>query len=534
MGAVQTSANMPLAQVGEGNNHRKYFDKEKLDELAASVKTFGVLQPILVRPRAKPAGKVTHLVVAGERRLRAARLAGLKTIPVIIIELTDKEALEVGLIENLRRADVLPMEEAEGYRELHEVHGESVEQIAERVGKSKELVYGRMKLTELKSPAMRKALEDGRASPSLALLVARIAGVELQERAAKKILEGGPYGDNYKPTPMSHRRALEVVQDEYMLQLSKAPFSVKDAKLVPEAGACGPCPKRTGNCKALYPDVKSEQVCTDPDCFGKKKTAAFKLEQQAAKENGQRLLKDSKALWHYGTDELSHGAKERYVALTDKCPGDKKGRTFKELLGDKAEVVLARAPSGKLRHLLEKEGLAEALSAAGHTFKLKEKSEARSSGPRDYEKERKVNEFRERVVERLLSKTADAICAQRATPGPVLRVLASLSFSEYDDRVVPSWAKRLGLATGKQLLEEIGKLDAHATLAFVFDCVAGDELFNTWNGYRKEMPAICALAGVSIEDVEEEQRKADAASAPTAGAEQAPADGEDLASEEEP
>ena len=126
------------------NNPRRTIDPERLRELADSIGKVGVLQPILVRP-----DNARFLIVSGERRWRAAREAGLKQIPAVVRTLTDAEALELAVTENLQREEVPPLEEAEGYERLHTTHGYTVEEIADKVGKSKTYVYSRLKLTSL-------------------------------------------------------------------------------------------------------------------------------------------------------------------------------------------------------------------------------------------------------------------------------------------------------------------------------------------------------------------------------------------------
>lgn len=511
MSTLQTSA-IPIEQIRESpHNHRKHFDEARLAELIESVKAHGVLQPVLVRPAVKPFGKVKYELVYGHRRFRAARLAKLKEIPATVRELDDRAALEVALIENCRREDVLPMEEAEGYRELHEAHGVSVEQLAERVGKSKEYVYARLKLCELKSPGVREALDAGRVSPSTALLVARIPGEKLQEAAAKRILEGGAWDEETgKQGPMSYRRAERLVQEEYMLQLSKAPFNVKDAALVREAGACGTCPKKSGNQRAeLFPDVKSPNVCTDPDCFGRKKAAAFRAQAAAAKAEGKMLLKDSKALWGWDGKELGYKGKEKYVELGEKCPGDKKGRTFKELLGGKAPVVLARDPNGKVHELLEKEGLSEALAAAGHKVKMPE--ERRGAGM-DYAaetaKRRQEESFRERVVQRLLDSAVDKVRKRAVGEEKALRLIARFFVSPsagWD--LAPGW-KRRGV---EDLESAVAEAEIPGLLAVVLEGVFLEPLNNLWNGYAPLTEELCEMLGVKLDVIEREQRDEDAA-----------------------
>ncbi len=141
-------------------NPRKHFDEGALAELAESIRAKGIIQPLLVR-RIPPddADRLQAFeVVAGERRYRAAKIAEQKTIPVVVRDLTDTEALELQLIENLHRNDLHPLEEAEGYEHLQKLNGYSVEELAVKVLKSKAYVYARLKLLAL-GPLARKALD---------------------------------------------------------------------------------------------------------------------------------------------------------------------------------------------------------------------------------------------------------------------------------------------------------------------------------------------------------------------------------------
>lgn len=124
---------------------RKHFDEAALAELAGSIRDHGVLQPILVRPL--PSGR--YQLIAGERRWRAARMAGLTEVPVVVREMTDLEAMEFALIENLQREDLNPIEEALGYRQLMEEHGFTQEQVSARVGKSRPVVANALRLLHL-------------------------------------------------------------------------------------------------------------------------------------------------------------------------------------------------------------------------------------------------------------------------------------------------------------------------------------------------------------------------------------------------
>ena len=129
-------------------NPRRAFDSAELDELVASLRERGIIQPIVVRPLRGVADG--YEIIAGERRWRAAQRAGLHEVPVVIIEATDAEALQLAIIENVQRADLNPLEEAEGYRALVEEFGNSQEEIAKIVGKSRSYVANTLRL--LNSP----------------------------------------------------------------------------------------------------------------------------------------------------------------------------------------------------------------------------------------------------------------------------------------------------------------------------------------------------------------------------------------------
>jgi ParB/RepB/Spo0J family partition protein len=343
-------------------NPRKHFDKAQLQELAESIKSKGVLMPLLVRPMA---GKLASLyeVVAGERRFKASKLAGLDAVPCRIRHLADAEVIEIQVIENLHRSDLHPLEEAEGYEQLMKSHNYTAEDLAAKVGKSKAYVYARLKLCAL-APESRKAFYDGKLNPSTALLIARIPVPELQERAVKEITEE----TNYRPA-MNVRAAADHIQRTYMLQLDGASFKKDDAKLVPEAGPCTTCPKRTGNQKDLFADVKSADVCTDPVCFAKKRDAHWALQTAAAHAAGRQVLEDKKG----GTEPLFQGGRfnnyargaAKYVDLADTCYDDPKNRTYRALLGNKADehVVLARDDRDKAHELIPKETAAKLVKA---------------------------------------------------------------------------------------------------------------------------------------------------------------------------
>lgn len=299
-------AMLPVDQIAPSpTNPRKYFDQTKLAELAASIAASGVHQPILVRPL--PAGRLaetfnegrakgrkalpTHELIAGERRLRACKLAGVASIPAMIKPLTDAQVIEVQIVENLQRDDLSELEEAEGYQALIAATGIQKDAIGEKIGRSRTYVYGRLKLLELTPPA-REALREGKIDASRALLIARIPNDKLQIKALKEFTAEDYNGD----ARMSYRAAKAWIEQNVMLRLERATFSIADATLVPEAGSCAECPKRTGNDRDLFADVDAPDLCTDTACFHGKEQAHNEQLVTKARASGMEVIEGEEAL----------------------------------------------------------------------------------------------------------------------------------------------------------------------------------------------------------------------------------------------
>lgn len=168
------------------NQPRSEFDEDALNELAENIRQHGVLQPILVRPLDNGGYKI----VAGERRWRAARLAGLDEIPVYIKELTDLEAAEISLIENIQRKDLTPLEEAAAYQTLMETYGLTQQQVAEAVGRSRSAVANSIRLLSL-SENVQKMLRDKKLTEGHAKVLAGVADKDTQEKLATECIEKG-------------------------------------------------------------------------------------------------------------------------------------------------------------------------------------------------------------------------------------------------------------------------------------------------------------------------------------------------------
>lgn len=177
---------LPISQVESCSGQpRKHFDEESLQELADSITEHGIIQPLTVRKLASG----YYQIIAGERRWRAARLAGLQEVPVIVMEADDRKAAELAMIENLQREDLNPMEEAAGFQSLIETYHMTQEEAAQRVGKSRSAVTNALRLLGL-SPSVRKLVEENKLTAGHARALVPLSP-SLQESAANAIIAGG-------------------------------------------------------------------------------------------------------------------------------------------------------------------------------------------------------------------------------------------------------------------------------------------------------------------------------------------------------
>ena len=183
---TQGAMYLPISEVESNSAQpRKFFDEAALAELADSIRQHGIIQPLTVRRLSSG----YYQIIAGERRWRAARLAGLSEVPVTVIEADDRKAAELAMIENLQREDLNPMEEAAGYRSLIDQHHMTQEEAANRVGKSRSAVTNALRLLEL-TPAVQNQVEAGLLSAGHARALGPLSPTQ-QVQAANTIIEGG-------------------------------------------------------------------------------------------------------------------------------------------------------------------------------------------------------------------------------------------------------------------------------------------------------------------------------------------------------
>lgn len=245
-------------------NPRKYFNQDRLQELSESIEKHGVIQPITIRPVNGEPGltpEKPYELVSGERRYRASNMAGNDSIPAYIKEMTDEEAFEVQIIENLQREDVHPMDEARGYQKMIQERGFSNPDIAERVDKSVSYVTKRLKMNELIEPLTEIFYENEDMKIGHAMELCRLPA-DAQEELLQ--LFNDPDDPSYMPPVHSLR---DTISRKFLMQLDSAIFDPKDEELYPKAGPCETCPKRSSNNPTLFPDLEGADRCTDRSCF---------------------------------------------------------------------------------------------------------------------------------------------------------------------------------------------------------------------------------------------------------------------------
>ena len=232
------------------------FTEETLKEMTESVRQNGVIAPILLRPV-----NGHFVLVAGERRYWSSKYAGKQTIPACIREMTEQQAFDLQMIENLERKDVHPMRECVGYHHILKDPTQTPKEIALRFGKSESYVVQRLKLIDL-VPAVRKPFEKNQITLTQAILLARLTA-EIQH----EYLNSHRWNDN-KFGSLSDLQ--QFINRHVIHNLKDAPFDTEDATLIPKAGACSLCPKRSGCSPALFADIKGKDRCMDHQCFSAK------------------------------------------------------------------------------------------------------------------------------------------------------------------------------------------------------------------------------------------------------------------------
>lgn len=467
-------------------NPRKNCQSDQLADLAVSIGSHGVLQPILIRPvngTKKKSLTPRYELVAGERRWRAAKIAGLATIPAIVRELSDRDALEIQVIENEQREDLGPMEKAAGYKALIDGHKVKVDDLAAKIGKSSGTIYGLLKLLGLPKEAVA-AMNQGELLPAAATMIARIPNPKLRAAAWDAIKEqSARYEDGACPV----RMVKSIIEREFMVELKGAPFDTKDEDLT-LAGACTRCPKCTGNNRAEFPDGRGD-MCTDTACFAEKKTVTQERLLVKLKADGATVLAGPdghKIFDGYNGTSLSHSNK--YVDMKDTFYSGRgsrfDGKSYGQFLlkAFKDEVVYVQDKEGTLHELVERKRVNEALKTLPG---MPKGAGATSDGWKAGEVKRRKEAAQEKEARRLLLADLVDVAQQKAsalhlTPAweNILRQLALAYTKGVWHEIRKEVCKRRQLESAKKLdaaellQQHIGTLDADGLMAYLAEVAA--------------------------------------------------------------
>lgn len=289
-------------------NSRKELSLANLVELSASIKERGVLVPLIVRELEK----VGFEIVCGYRRYTAAKNAGLKLLPCDVREMSDYEAYELMLIENLHREDVHPLDECQAFELL--ITKQKVEDIARRVNKTVSYVKRRLALENLTSDFKRLFYEQ-KIGLAQAQLLCSLTHADQKEIARLKMESFNAEGGKAFKALISEHELRAFISDKFMLLMKNAKFNTDDPALVTYAGACSVCPKRTGINPDLFGTSSQLDRCTDKSCFERKTMAMLKLKEKDLKQKNDKVIMALRE--DYGNKVIIEGKRLTPVSLKE-------------------------------------------------------------------------------------------------------------------------------------------------------------------------------------------------------------------------
>ena len=489
----------PHAKCHVSEQIRKHFGEEEMEGLAANIYEIGIQFPILCRPSKKEPG--LNEIIAGERRWRgngralekalglgdAAKIKLLTDIPLIIKNLSDREALEIQLIENLQRENVTAREEADGFAKMLELKDDAgglvyptLAAIGARIGKSINHIKDRMKLRVVPESAW-KAFEEKKLTISHLELIGGVAHPKDRTEVTKVIVDGNRVwnGEEHVQVPLSVKDSARFISTNLQVSLKGCGWSLDDATLVQEehkgnericGGACTGCPHRSADSEALKGQIQAGRqgtgkgttrgidpnFCFNRTCYDMKAAAVWRKTKEAAENEGRRVWDvDAASKEFYAYSETALEAESKFVDLSS-SPGynelghhtNEKTPDWETLLKDtdaRKLAVLARHPKTKKVHLLlEREKAIELATGNGHaklfkarpvptkTTNTREDAAARKKDQQKYELQHKQHRMEGRLT---LEAIADKLRKVSDVKKPIGAVLVEMAanLAAYDD-----------------------------------------------------------------------------------------------------
>lgn len=496
---------------------RKNFDQEKQEQLTESMREHGfTMSAVLVRPRPEHTGDFE--MVAGERRLRAAKAIGMKEIPCLVKKLSDQQVLEIQLIENIQREDLTPIEEAEHYKRLLAMRDDAgkplytYESLGKRISRTADTIRHRERLCDL-PPEAKREVEAGRLPPETAFLIARIPDMELRLEAAKIVLH-----PVHETGPLSFRRTKEVIHEKFIRDLRTANFDQDDAKLLPvetdadgnrtAGGACLDCPFKTGVSKAAEVSREKHNICLNPSCFQRKKDLQWEKWRQSETDPQRNRIAASEAesrkLFPSGSqlapafglvdlDDLPDG--------NDLRPGEESRLTWRQLIkGTNLQVLVSLDERGKIHELVDRQKAIEAASTINkHDIFKTTKRERPKAGDERKEEEKGKEEDRElnrRALFMCIDQVKKNVTTARLTDLLRLQIDREIEFSNGN----AEFFKRHGFPIGGSVANQLRRRPLGEVVSILVEFVVAEGGFS-YDSLHEKNAGWLKIFGVDYEKI---------------------------------
>jgi ParB family chromosome partitioning protein len=483
-----TRAVLPLRQLRSmaQNPRSKVGD---VSALVASINANGFIGALSVRELEPNVFEVW----AGNRRLQAAIDAGLEEVPCDIYELTEVQALELNLTEQINRSDLTPLEEGRACRALQELSGYSVDQVAQKLGQSSSWVTKRVALCGL-APEALSALAKGELQLSVAQALAALPSQRLQVEGMKA-LENERWLDTVD-------KKLEHLRTKLCQPLKGAPWKLTDDSFA--AGACSACPHNSANATmpGLFDSGKATPMCALPSCFEDKVKAVWEKKTTKLKAQGAKVLgvAESKKLFRY-SDNLGYGS--RYVEASAPVQEDKQKRSWAQLAKELPEearpvVHVAQDSAGKVRELYVKDKAVEAIAThlkLAWAVKHEEATEAKAekSDSKKVAAERLAGDTRKKVQVEVINAVALRLAEQFSRPA--IQQLAEWNAGYEEQGIEQYFAEVIRKKRPKDWFKEAPQAEL---LAFLWWDRANDS-WSTYSGFDEEFLATAKRYGFNVE-----------------------------------